>query len=87
MCWVQCYPLVPLGLGVVGGEPQLGHEGQSLSDREVREESVVLPDVSDALLHQLRRVGLPVDQDLPGRYGAALVPTRDDVQQRRFTTT
>ena len=71
----------------MGGEPQFGHEDEGLSDGEVRKKSVVLADVSDALLHQLPGTGPPVDQDLAGRCRAALIPTRDDVQQRRFTTT
>ncbi|KAG7228534.1 hypothetical protein INR49_007708 [Caranx melampygus] len=59
----------------MGGEPQFGNKGESLTDGEVRKEPVVLADVSDAFLHQLRRVGLPVDQDLTGRHCPALIPT------------
>lgn len=81
------HPLVPLSLREVGGEPQFGHEGQSLTDGEVRKKAVILADVRDALLHQLRRVGPPVNQNLPGRHFAAFVAARDDIEQRRFPTT
>lgn len=69
----------------MGGQPEFGHEGDGLADSEVRKEPVVLADVSDALLHQLGRVGFPVDQNLTGRRRPTLVATRDDVQQRGFT--
>lgn len=81
------HPLVPLSLREVGGQPQSGHEGQSLTDGQVREKTVILADVSDALLHQLGLVGPPVDQNLPGGHSAALVAARYDIQQRRFTAT
>lgn len=80
------HPLVPLGLREVGGESQLGHEAEGLPHGEVREEPVVLANVSDALLHQLRRVGLPVDQDVTAGHSAALVPTSYDVQQGGLPT-
>ncbi|TNN64317.1 hypothetical protein EYF80_025447 [Liparis tanakae] len=67
------HPLVPLGLSEAGGEPQLGNKGQSFPDGEVRKKTVVLADVSDALLHQLRRVGLPVNQNLAGCHRSALI--------------
>lgn len=81
----RSHPLVPLSLREVGGQPQFGHEGQSLTDGQVREKAVILADVSDALLHQLGLVGPPVDQNLPGRHFAALVTARYYIEQRRFT--
>lgn len=83
----RSHPLVPLSLREVGGEPQFGHEGQSLPDGEVRKKAVILADVSDALLHQLGRVGPPVDQNLPGCHFAAFVTARDYIKQRSFPTT
>lgn len=87
--WLRTFtdPLIPLGLREVGREPQFGHEGQSLPDRELRKKTVVLTDVGHALLHQLRCVWFPINQNLTRGHGAALVPTRDNVQQRRFSTT
>lgn len=79
-------PLVSLGLREVGREPQLGDEDQSLAHGEVRQQAVVLAHVSDALLHQLGRVGLPVNQNLTRLHFTALVPARDYVQQGSFTT-
>lgn len=71
----------------MGGEPQLGNKGQSFADGEVRKKTVVLTDMSDALLHQLGRVGPSVNQNLAGRHCAALVAACHYVQQRCFTTT
>lgn len=57
----QAYPLVPLSLCEVGGESQFGNKAESLADSEVRKEAIVLADMSDAFLHELRRVGLAVN--------------------------
>lgn len=70
----------------MGGEPQFGNKGESFTDSEVRKKAVVLADMSDALLHQLGRVGLPVNQNLTGHF-TTLITARYDVQQRCFTTT
>lgn len=78
------YPLVALGLREVRGQPEFGHKGEGLAHGEVRKEAVVLAHVRDALLYQLSRVGATVDQNLAGCHAAALVATRDDVQQRGF---
>jgi len=78
------YPLVPLGLAEVCGQPQLGHEGQGLPHGEVGQQPVVLPHVGHAPPHQLRGAGGPVDQHPALPHLAPLVPTRDDVQQGRL---
>lgn len=82
----ESHPLVPLGLCEVCGEAQFGDEGQGFSDSEVRQEPVVLPYMGDALLHQLGRVGLPINQNLTRLYRTTLIPARYYVQQRGFTT-
>ena len=81
------YPLVPLSLCEVGGEPQFGNKAESFTDGEVRKEAVILADMSDALLHQLGGVWLPVNQNLTGLHCAALITACYYVQQRCFTTT
>lgn len=82
----RAYPLVPLGLGEVRGQAQLGDEGQRLAHGEVGQQAVVLAHVGDALAHQLGGAGLPVNQHLAQPHGAALVPARHDVQQGRLPT-
>lgn len=71
----------------MGGEPQFGNKGESFTDGEVRKKAVILADVSDALLHQLGRVGLAVNLNLTGRHSTALITACYYVQQRCFTTT
>lgn len=84
---LQSHSLVPLSLCEVGGEPQLGHEAEGLTDTEVGKKAVVLADVSDVFLHQLWGVGLPVNQNLTGCHCSSFVPTRYDIQQRCLATT
>ena len=76
------YPLVLLSLAEVCRQPELGDEGQGLSDAEVWQQAVILAHVGDVLPHQLRCAVPPVDQNLTRLDHAALVTARYDVQQR-----
>lgn len=71
----------------MGGEPQFGNKGESFTDGEVRKKTIILADMSDALLHQLGRVGPSVNQNLTGRHCTAFITACYYVQQRCFTTT
>lgn len=84
---LQSYPLIPLSLCEVGGEPQFGNKGEGFTDGEVRKKTVILADVSDALLHQLGCVGPSVNQNLTGRHCTSFITACYYVQQRCFTTT
>lgn len=84
---LQPYPLIPLSLCEVGGEPQFGNKGEGFTDGEVGKKTVILADVSDALFHQLGCVGPPVNQNLTGRHCTSFITACYYVQQRCFTTT